>query len=84
MALNIEDRFANELAIILIALPAIVLVWKYFIHRLRRPLLPPGPKSLPILGNLLDLPKEHPWIQWHQWSELYGTAHALHLRRWTN
>lgn len=34
--------------------------------------LPPGPKPLPFLGNLLDLPKEHPWVTYRDWAAKYG------------
>ena len=46
----------------------------YFLLSKRRPRmsLPPGPKSLPILGNLLDMPKDKPWVKYSQWSEEYG------------
>ncbi|KAF8651376.1 hypothetical protein AX16_004823 [Volvariella volvacea WC 439] len=31
--------------------------------------LPPGPKRLPVIGNLLDLPKSFEWKAYHKWSE---------------
>ncbi|ETW79020.1 cytochrome P450 monooxygenase 71 [Heterobasidion irregulare TC 32-1] len=32
---------------------------------------PPGPKRLPIIGNMLDLPKDHAWFTYQQWSKEY-------------
>ena len=50
-----------------------------FLQRLRRILyplltspLPPGPKGLPIIGNILDVPTTSPWKTFHEWSKLYG------------
>lgn len=43
--------------------------------------LPPGPKSLPILGNIRDLPK--PGVpEWHHWAkhkELYGKLDCVFI-----
>jgi hypothetical protein len=34
--------------------------------------LPPGPKPLPIIGNLLDMPKEKEWLTYRAWNNQYG------------
>ncbi|KAF8198529.1 cytochrome P450 [Pholiota molesta] len=40
---------------------------------------PPGPKKLPILGNLLNIPKSFEWITYAEWSKEYDSD-ILHLR----
>ena len=34
--------------------------------------LPPGPKGLPLLGNILDLPQSEPWKTFGSWGDKYG------------
>jgi hypothetical protein len=34
--------------------------------------LPPGPKALPIVGNLFDMPQEKAWVTYREWNDLYG------------
>ncbi|PFH46697.1 hypothetical protein AMATHDRAFT_69268 [Amanita thiersii Skay4041] len=34
--------------------------------------LPPGPRGLPILGNVLDLPASFEWLHWAKYQKLYG------------
>ncbi|KAH6919036.1 cytochrome P450 [Coprinopsis sp. MPI-PUGE-AT-0042] len=40
--------------------------------------LPPGPKGLPLLGNLLDIPQEKPWEVYSEWAKQYGDIVYLH------
>ena len=34
--------------------------------------LPPGPKGLPIVGNVLDMPSEKEWLTFAEWGEQWG------------
>ncbi|KAK0437376.1 cytochrome P450 [Armillaria borealis] len=34
--------------------------------------LPPGPQRMPVIGNLLDMPKEREWVTWAEWGKRYG------------
>src|SRR5712675_552189 len=43
-------------------------------HRRRGGLpYPPGPPPWPIIGNILDIPKDAPWIAYVDMSRKYGT-----------
>ncbi|SJL09796.1 related to cytochrome P450 CYP2 subfamily [Armillaria ostoyae] len=45
--------------------------------RRRRLPLPPGPKGLPLIGNLWDVPAEYPWLTYAQWAATYGDVFYL-------
>lgn len=34
--------------------------------------LPPGPRPLPLLGNIHQLPKDHPQMAFAEWGKKYG------------
>ena len=44
--------------------------------------LPPGPKGLPLIGNMLDMPASHEWKTFAQWGEQYGAYRSLALPVW--
>jgi hypothetical protein len=46
-----------------------------------QPLYPPGPKRLPILGNILNFPKRHFVEVFTQWKEIYGKPLSQFLVR---
>ena len=65
---------AAGLVLIAIALAA-------FLRRGRHALpLPPGPKGLPLIGNLLDIPLDKPWKVYDSWSKQYGTFVPLNIQ----
>ena len=35
---------------------------------------PPGPKRIPIIGNLIDMPSKEEWVTYKKWSAQYGRA----------
>ena len=44
-------------------------------HRKRRGLpYPPGPRSFPVIGNLLDVPKLSPWSAYAKMSKRHGRS----------
>lgn len=52
-------------------LASIVFVFSSYHNRRTLP-LPLGPKGLPLLGNILDIPLEKPWKVYDAWSKQYG------------
>jgi cytochrome P450 len=40
---------------------------------------PPGPPTLPLLGNLHQMPKEKAHLQFQKWAETYGPVYSLML-----
>ena len=50
-------------------------------HQRRRGLpYPPGPRPLPILGNVLHIPKRFSWLAYSKFSKKYG-SHTLCLEK---
>lgn len=46
----------------------------------RRPKdFPPGPPTLPIIGNLHQMPKEKAHLQFKKWADEYGPVYSLML-----
>lgn len=51
------------------------LLHRRFSHRS----LPPGPKPLPLVGNLHQVPPKDPWRQFKKWNDEYGPLITLHM-----
>ncbi|KAI0063359.1 cytochrome P450 [Artomyces pyxidatus] len=51
----------------------------YFSSRRRAGRLPypPGPKSLPLIGNLFDIPSQKPWLTYTKWAKQYGEITSI-------
>lgn len=49
----------------------LILIKKLLTRRSPAP-LPPGPKGLPIVGNIFDMPSEQEWVTFAQWGEKHG------------
>ena len=42
---------------------------------------PPGPASLPFIGNALDMPRSQEWLRASEWEKKYGRPITVYLRR---
>ncbi|KAL1945436.1 hypothetical protein VTO73DRAFT_2287 [Trametes versicolor] len=63
--------FAASIAVVL----ALRGLW---LRRASKSPLPPGPRGLPLLGNLFDIPRQSAWKTFAAWSKEYGDV--VHLR----
>ncbi|PPQ65061.1 hypothetical protein CVT26_015757 [Gymnopilus dilepis] len=41
--------------------------------------LPPGPRGLPILGNMFQVPAQMPWFKFTEWSQQYGPVFSFNV-----
>ncbi|PBK60905.1 cytochrome P450, partial [Armillaria solidipes] len=64
---------------IAIALAGLVFVWHLFRLSSRNPPLPPGPRGIPFIGNLLDMPSEKEWLTFAKWGEKYGNMVSVSI-----
>ncbi len=61
----------------LVLLSCLVFLWAR--SQWRR--LPPGPRGLPFLGNIADMPKDYEWLHWGKHKDVYGSSRYLLLTR---
>jgi hypothetical protein len=77
--LNLTNMDSETLRKLAVYVPVVgglsVLAWKTLTKpkvNARGLPLPPGPKPLPLIGNLLDLPTGEVWKTYREWEKLYG------------
>lgn len=46
--------------------------------------LPPGPKGWPVIGSLFDMPRDKPWVAYHEWFKVYGELLARFVSAFHN
>ncbi|KAI0770765.1 cytochrome P450 [Irpex lacteus] len=63
---------SSTLVAVLAVLGVVIVVRRRSLARRHNCSLPPGPPGWPIVGNLFDLPEEHPWLVYSRWSKKYG------------
>ncbi|SJL03018.1 related to cytochrome P450 CYP2 subfamily [Armillaria ostoyae] len=63
-----------------IAFLGLILAW-CLLRRTRRSTtpFPPGPRGLPLIGNLLDMPSQKEWLTFAKWGEKYGDITSVSI-----
>ena len=86
MALNMLNDFKLDLGSLssgsslatLVVLSVILVYFKNHQTKRETP-LPPGPRPLPILGNILDMPSKDEWLTLTRWGQQYGEPFELFI-----
>ncbi|KAJ7157117.1 cytochrome P450 [Mycena filopes] len=70
----------QESSLLGVALAAGLALTLYRLFKPRKtPPLPPGPKGLPLLGNLLEYPQTQVWVTFSKWAKEYGPIVHLNV-----
>ncbi len=58
-------------------LAGVTIIYLFFFVGRRDPKLPPGPPTLPIIGNLHQIPTKRTHLQFAKWAKQYGEIYSL-------
>lgn len=72
---------AMDSSTVLLTISICILVFSIYWKDIRRTRLPPGPPRLPIIGNLLGMPKRFQWEIYHEWAKKLSVRLSF-LRLW--
>ncbi|KAK4152090.1 hypothetical protein C8A00DRAFT_35217 [Chaetomidium leptoderma] len=68
-------------SLLLVAAVALLVVQRYFKRQRRppgaRPL--PGPRGLPFIGRVHDIPSKESWVKFYEWSKTYGPIYQMEI-----
>jgi hypothetical protein len=70
---DLPRMFIQDTKLTSIAVVVAVTVWTA-VSYLRNRHAAPGPRRLPLLGNVLQMPLQMPWVQFTKWSQQYGAS----------
>ncbi|KAK0213855.1 cytochrome P450 [Armillaria fumosa] len=73
------SSFIPLLAISLTFIGLTSVVWFLFCRPRRNAPFPPGPRGLPLAGNLLDVPSGKEWLTFAKWGETYGNILSVSI-----
>lgn len=62
----------------------VLFVLNTFFRSFKTPSLPPGPRALPLVGNIFDMPSEKEWLTFARWGETWGTLRFFYVLRRNN
>ncbi|PBK60866.1 cytochrome P450 [Armillaria solidipes] len=63
-----------------ITLVGLIFAWHLFRRtRSSTAQFPPGPRGLPLIGNLLDMPSQKEWLTFAKWGEKYGDITSVSI-----
>ncbi|KAG2336897.1 cytochrome P450 [Suillus weaverae] len=51
---------------------AVISLRRFIESRKNKPILPPGPMPLPLLGNVVAVDNKEPWLTYTEWRAVYG------------
>jgi len=80
---NSSIKMISSTLIIVLALPLAGIAFFHLVQSIRssrRPKdFPPGPSTVPILGNLTQIPSTKSFLKFHEWASEYGSIVGLKL-----
>ena len=65
--------------LIYVFIPCIVLLLWVYTQFASIKAFPPGPRPLPFVGNIFDLPTAQIWKTFHSWKAQYGVWYQIDL-----
>ena len=64
----------NDIDKLVILLSVIGLILYFYKTKRSSLSLPPGPKKLPLLGNILDFPTNHEGLKYAEWAKQFSRS----------